>query len=560
MNMLSKCCRIILSLLLLIQQVSTEGRLQAASRKSRDQRKFTDFIKQFKPEVEYDVIDDEILEVDIGENHQKEPEMEPNISPFWNDGVLEFDGHSIVANVPTSNDYVIDHRPHRDYVEMLDNVGQPYTNRQQRNNIYGPINAVVDLLIVVDHSIYRKALQRFGNNVAAAIDDIKNYYSMLTTLVDYRYLQLSDSSLSIRVRQSGIYIAQERTDSPWAELNVRQHNDGSEMVLDPNIGLQKFQEWLRDNSGSDWLPKFDHAMAFTGYSLLTQSGRHTLGMAYIGTVCRAKDGYSSSLVEENGGLSSAGTAVHELGHSLGAKHDGEDGNSVCPSVDNFIMAPGNTADKKVLKNVFRFSRCTIREFKILLSSADAACLFDTRPPQVNNRLVSTPGQVMSPDQQCQDVFGPTSERCDMSDLQTEDEVCVQLWCLKPGKAGSCVSRGQLSAVLGTTCGHGKVCTNGDCVQQHKLFTYLSSVVVQATDNDSYRQRLTDVNKAVIMPTNNHVNKPVHLPQKFARCRGDTNIDYCQRSVQHRPDLCLTRDDLAAYCCYSCIGILLNNSE
>jgi len=35
------------------------------------------------------------------------------------------------------------------------------------------------------------------------------------------------------------------------------------MALDPNVGLEKFQEWLKEEHAK--LPKFDHAMAFTGF-------------------------------------------------------------------------------------------------------------------------------------------------------------------------------------------------------------------------------------------------------------------------------------------------------
>jgi hypothetical protein len=48
----------------------------------------------------------------------------------------------------------------------------------------------------------------------------------------------------------------------------------------------------------------------------------------------------------------------------------------------------------------------------------------------------------------------------MGALQTNEEICARLWCIKPSstvtKSVSCVSRGQLTALLGTPCGHGKV--------------------------------------------------------------------------------------------------------
>lgn len=52
--------------------------------------------------------------------------------------------------------------------------------------------------------------------------------------------------------------------------------------------------------------------------------------------------------------------------SLGAKHDGEDINEACSAADNYVMAPVHSANKEVLKNAFRFSWCSIRDYKALL--------------------------------------------------------------------------------------------------------------------------------------------------------------------------------------------------
>jgi len=52
---------------------------------------------------------------------------------------------------------------------------------------------------------------------------------------------------------------QNRSASPWAENQVLQ--DGK--TLDVYGALDKFQEWLKEKYAT--LPKFDHAMAFTGF-------------------------------------------------------------------------------------------------------------------------------------------------------------------------------------------------------------------------------------------------------------------------------------------------------
>lgn len=58
---------------------------------------------------------------------------------------------------------------------------------------------------------------------------------------------------------------QDRSDSPWSEKNVRVEQN--ELVVDPNIALEQFHDWLVENSGKNSqlkkLPAYDHVMAFT---------------------------------------------------------------------------------------------------------------------------------------------------------------------------------------------------------------------------------------------------------------------------------------------------------
>ena len=55
--------------------------------------------------------------------------------------------------------------------------------------------------------------------------------------------------------------------------------------------------------------------------------------------------------------------LYSLHSSLGARHDGESDNTRCSAADNFIMTPQSTGEEEVLKNFYRFSPCTIKDFK-----------------------------------------------------------------------------------------------------------------------------------------------------------------------------------------------------
>src|SRR6185369_9639204 len=85
----------------------------------------------------------------------------------------------------------------------------------------------------------------------------------------------------------------------------------------------------------------------------------TAGIAYVGTVCDAQRGVSLS-ERSYGTTISALLMAHELGHNLGAPHDGE---GACASVGGgFIMAPS-------VSGVATFSQCSIDVMHTKLASA-----------------------------------------------------------------------------------------------------------------------------------------------------------------------------------------------
>ena len=61
--------------------------------------------------------------------------------------------------------------------------------------------------------------------------------------------------------------------------------------------------------------------------------------------------------------------AHELAHNLGSYHDGDKNNnqaSLCKSNDNFIMSPSSGSNANNLQNYFKFSNCSIEQFKSTL--------------------------------------------------------------------------------------------------------------------------------------------------------------------------------------------------
>lgn len=90
----------------------------------------------------------------------------------------------------------------------------------------------------------------------------------------------------------------------------------------------------------------------------------TAGIAYVGTVCSAERGVSLSM-SSYGTTISALIMAHELGHNLGANHDGEAG-TACASVGGgFIMAPA-------VSGFATFSSCSLNVIQQTIEKA--ACI------------------------------------------------------------------------------------------------------------------------------------------------------------------------------------------
>ncbi|KAK3593454.1 hypothetical protein CHS0354_020219, partial [Potamilus streckersoni] len=159
----------------------------------------------------------------------------------------------------------------------------------------------------------------------------------------------------------------------------------------------------------------DHVMLFTRYQMFdVQPDKRVFGRSYNGFVCDSY--YKTSVIKSADYFLTVNVAAHELGHNLGADHDGEDNATACRADDQFIMAP-----KAPTFNLFEpysrhpyiFSNCSVKAFKDTLK--DKMCLRNVGVPYDNeewNGIIKTmPGQVYSLDQQCELIKGPGSRFC-----------------------------------------------------------------------------------------------------------------------------------------------------
>ena len=192
--------------------------------------------------------------------------------------------------------------------------------------------------------------------------------------------------------------------------------------------------------------------------------RATAGYAYVGGACvrnvYLKKISSVALVEDSGGYSGVIVTAHEIGHLLGAVHDGDSspsylrgpGAKSCPWSQGFIMSDLRRTARGQL-----WSDCSVKQIRHFLKTTTASCLHN--PPRHQDYSLpgpsSLPGTQLSLNAQC---FADRGTRACYHDYR----VCAQLFCYNRDYKGCYAYR---PAVEGSSCGNGKMCIGGKCVKK-----------------------------------------------------------------------------------------------
>lgn len=133
------------------------------------------------------------------------------------------------------------------------------------------------------------------------------------------------------------------------------------------------------------------------------------GLAFRGGACYGASVpglmYGAAIVRDSGAFSGVFAAAHEIGHILGATHDGE--NNCCCSDDGFIMRASLSYSRAKQQNIHRWSKCACEDINSFLSSAQAAqCLY--------NKPIHTPYPLM----EWEDLIAPNvpslTDQCSVS--------------------------------------------------------------------------------------------------------------------------------------------------
>ncbi|KAJ8368226.1 hypothetical protein SKAU_G00082540 [Synaphobranchus kaupii] len=311
------------------------------------------------------------------------------------------------------------------------NMTETALKRMGRSKRFASIPRYVEALIVADES-----MAKFHG------DGLKHYLLTLMSVAARLYKHPSIlNSINIVVVKLMV---------------INEADKGLKVSGNAALTLRNFCTWQKKlNKHNDKHHEYwDTAILFTKQDLCGATTCDTLGMADVGTMCDPKR--SCSVIEDDG-LPSAFTTAHELGHVFNMPHDNV---KACEEVfgklrDNHMMSP-------TLIQIDRhnpWSACSAAIVTDFLDSGHGDCLLDQ--PQKSLTLPDVlPGSSYSLNRQCELAFGTGSKPCPYM------QSCTKLWCT--GK-----SRGQLVCQTrhfpwadGTSCGDGKLCVRGACVDKH----------------------------------------------------------------------------------------------
>ncbi|KAF0290567.1 A disintegrin and metalloproteinase with thrombospondin motifs 18 [Amphibalanus amphitrite] len=319
----------------------------------------------------------------------------------------------------------------------------PSRNKRSTPSLYPEVLLIVDYQTYEAHNFDAKA--------------VKRYMMTFMNAVDLRYKSAEQPSITIKV--AGIVISKSKEATPYLEKHMVNGKALEAVGALDSIGKYLFKEKR--------LPTYDAAVVITKRDMCTRrNGRGTCnkvtaGYAYVGGGCSISSYHkkvnSVALVEDSTGFSGIIVAAHEIGHLLGAVHDGSPpaaylggpGARSCPWKDGYIMSDMRR-DHKGLK----WSVCSLNQFAHFANDKRSKCMHNhAKKPASLPSAKKLPGKLMTVDAQCKRDRG--SSAC-----FKDHRVCAELYCFEPS-SGYCVS--YRPAAEGSACGRGLHCINGQCV-------------------------------------------------------------------------------------------------
>ncbi|VDN02766.1 unnamed protein product [Thelazia callipaeda] len=291
---------------------------------------------------------------------------------------------------------------------------------------------IVELAIFVDETLWKDFSSKYGSLANSKLQD---YALTMLNNVQIMYHQPSAvPQLTFHVVRFEVLTSQPNVMAPHL------HDNGHAQKY-----LDRFCRYQRNLNTRDW----DHALLLTGYDIHRGTGSRSIsGIARLDGMC---DPWNTCTLAEGLDFTSAFIGTHELGHSVGMRHD----EPYCPS--NHIMSSSLGPGKVT------WSTCSLRDYHAFLQRLDNGgknCLRVSNLPQrLTVRADLKPGQVYNADTQCYMMHGQGYRQ--ITPRQDHyDGICYMMWCGQSLFGRIITSH---PALEGTFCGPSKWCELGRCV-------------------------------------------------------------------------------------------------
>ncbi|KAE9547386.1 hypothetical protein FO519_009400 [Halicephalobus sp. NKZ332] len=340
----------------------------------------------------------------------------------------------------------------------------------------------LDLLMAGDHSLFEAFWEIQGASRDHAYFAVQVYLEAVFDQIETIYSkQIFFGKHKMKLNLAGVLVIAEERDCPLkmsAYLNGGNEtfSEGTKMTwsLDALKAIAALSSWRALHT--DVLPKHDHIVFITKFDLLSPTGASaTQGMGFVQKMCDSHE--SVSVVEDIGALTTSTIAAHEIGHNLGAFHDGET-NDTCNPRSNYLMAPSASSSTSgfIFENGFRFSNCSLQSIEAFMETVESACLTARENPKKVKQALSRsslsskrklrPGEQFGATRQCQIAFAPHYGECNQRQYKDlNPDPCRRLWCKNrlESRFAPCETKSYLPLMDGTECGKGKWCQSGNCI-------------------------------------------------------------------------------------------------
>ncbi|XP_067943400.1 uncharacterized protein [Watersipora subatra] len=391
--------------------------------------------------------------------------------------------------------------------------------------------------------------------IAHQVNEVDIRYRMISYRSYYEFRQWK-----INTKLSYLNVAMTESASPWTSLS----NSTFPTLFDGEDGLYRWTHWVKTSS----LPPADHFMLLTGLNLIRDGNISIAGRAFIGGICSEN---STSFSE----FSSSAIYAHEIGHNLGAYHDGS--NNYCKEEDQYVMTPApGLQDSSTVGHNWIFSACSVRYFDVFLTILNmqvqqnslneyysfstikrrndfANCLLGAGVyiPEWEDRLSGRLRQAMPLDAQCQLAYGK-----DMYYARSQyDTVCSDLSCTNGN--GTAYIYSSIDTLQYTSCGNKKWCEKDVCVYHPDAPALDEGCPFEDKDFPQWKAKCSEVTpwecqKSLVFQLYCcRACRVFATPWLGPNCtHGDTGGSFC-KIVVNRTE-CLYE---AEYCCESCCPIL-----